>query len=853
MSKRTRAGLTGLSKNMLLVTAAAVLAAPALAQPALEEIIVTARKVEENLKDIPLSISAFSARDIEEKGFKGLEDIAFAAPGMQYSNQGGQVPGRYNSAIRFRGMNVNSASPSLQLGSLFIDGMYVLGGTQSIPLDDVERIEVIKGPQSAYFGRNTFGGAVNYITKNPSLTDYAGKVSASGATYNEFDVSGSFEGPLVQDKLAVRVGARLYSKGSMFTASDGGALGEESSSSVNISFYSEPSDNLTLKARAFYVRDDDGPAAGGIVAGLRNNSCTGKTIQTQDPAVPTASPRNYICGIVPEQGTAISNLGTLQIIDSNTSLRPAQAAFVGQPDLIINNLVNRPNTPPLNVPFIDHMGLERDIFRGSVALSYEFGDGYTFDAQGGYNRLRASWIRDFGLSALENWYSRDPQDGKDYSFEGRVSSPQDQSLTWLVGANYYHQKFLQAGAGGDTVSLCTTVISAPPPGERCTRNPFSGTNNLLQDTDRIKAWGIFGSVSYDITDEITASFEGRYQNNNAATAILTAAPLKKIDKNFLPRAILRWQPSEDTNVYGSYAKGVIQGQPNSQIAIATPNELRQYVAQLGSGTSATLPAEILDMYEIGWKQGLWDNRANFNIAGYYGEWKGQKGRSVGIIQEDCGSPSHGLAGGCIGGNPVGLSAVGQPARNLDGTPFLNSRNVNVPGNSKLWGVEWESAMAFTENWDGKLTATYARSKYKDFLFNFVAPIAGFSQMKGNSNARFPKWSGSLNSGYKASLTENWEWFINGDLNYFGKAYVDESNLAQCDDYTVVNARAGVERDTFRLEFFVKNMLDDDSWTACARWTDFDTAPNLAALTLNQGVAVTPQNKRQFGLRTSIEF
>jgi iron complex outermembrane receptor protein len=845
------------SKSRLAAGTAAIalsiaLAAPVAAQPSLEEIVVTARKREENLKEIPLSISAFSAEDIEKKGFKGLEDIAFAAPGMQYSNQGGQIPGRYTSAIRFRGMNVNSDSPSLQLGSLFIDGIYVLGGTSSIPLDDVERIEVIKGPQSAYFGRNTFGGAVNYITKNPSMDEYKGKLAASAATYSEFDVSASHEGPLVEDKLAYRIGTRLYSKGSMFTASDGGDLGEESSKSINGTLYATPTDALTVKLRAFYVKDDDGPAAGGIVAGIRNDSCTGKTITTQDPAAPTARPRNYICGIVPTQGNAISNIGTRQIIDSNTSLFPQQLGFIGRPTFLVDNLINRANRPEVNVPDIDSMGLERDIFRTSLALNYEFADGYDLDLQGGYNRLRANWLRDFGLSALENWYSRDPQDAKDYSAEVRIASPQDQALKWLVGANYYQQKFVQSGSGGDAISLCTTIISAPPPGERCTRNPFFTANSLLQNTDKIKAWGIFGSASYDITETITASFEGRYQHNNAATAILTPNPLKKIDKNFLPRAILRWQPSDDTNVYASYAKGVIQGQPNAQIATATPNELRQYQAQL-PGVGATLPAEILDMYELGWKQSVADNRANFNVAAYYGKWKNQKGRGLAVVQEDCGSPSHGLAGGCIGGNPPGLSPVGQPARNLDGTPFLNSRNVNTPGTSKLWGVEWESAAAITEAWDAKLTVTYARSKYKDFLFNFVTPIAGFSQMKGNANARFPKWSGALNSGYTAELSQDWDWFINGDLLYFGKAFVDESNLAQCNDYFLVNARAGVEKDNFRVELFVKNMLDDDNWAACARWTDFDNAPSLALLTFNQGVAVTPQNKRQFGLRTSIEF
>ncbi len=149
----------------------------------LEEITVTARKTEERLLDAPLSITAFSAADIEKKGFASLEDVARSAPGVQYSQQGGQIPGRYTSAIRFRGMNVNSDSPSLQLGSLFVDGIYVLGGTQSIPYDDVERIEVIKGPQSATYGRSTFGGAINYITRTPSLTEYSGQLNASGANY----------------------------------------------------------------------------------------------------------------------------------------------------------------------------------------------------------------------------------------------------------------------------------------------------------------------------------------------------------------------------------------------------------------------------------------------------------------------------------------------------------------------------------------------------------------------------------------------------------------------------------------------------------------------------------------------
>ena len=841
-----------LSAGTAAIALSVVMAMPAVGQIALEEIIVTARKREENLKEIPLSITAFSAKDIEKKGFKGLEDIAFASPGVQYSNQAAQIPGRYNSAIRFRGMYVNSETPSLQLGSLFIDGIYVLGGTQSIPVSDLERIEVIKGPQSAYFGRNTFGGAINYITKTPSTTEYKGKISASAATYEEYDVSADHEGPLVEDKLAYRIGTRLYSKGAMFRATDGGGLGEESSKAINGTIYATPTDNLSIKFRAFYNSDSDGGAAGGEISGLLNVTCTGKTITTQDPKAITASPRQYICGLIPKQGVALNAIGSTKIIDSNTSLRPAQALIIGRPNILSDFLVNGAQRPELNVPTVDHIGLERRVIRLSGLVDYDLADGYNAVLQGGYNRLRASWIRDFGLTPIENWYSRDPQDATDKSIEFRISSPQDQRLTWLAGSSYYKQVYIASGSGGDVVSFCTTISAPPAAGQRCPPIAYTSTNSLFQNTDQIGAWGVFGSVTYDITDTVTANLEGRYQNNKSTTATLTPAPLSKVDKNFLPRAILRWQPTDDTNIYASYSKGVIQGAPNAQIAAATPNELRQYLAQIPTVT-ATLPPEILDMYELGWKQTVLDNRANFSLATYYGNWKGQKGRGLGLIQEDCGSPSHGPNGGCTTGTPLGLSATGQPARNLDGSPFLNSRNVNVAGTSKLWGLEFEGNAAITEHWDVHGNLTYARSEYKDYLFNFFAFNTGFSQMKGNQNPRFPKWSGTINSGYTAELTQDWDWFINGDLIYFGKTFSDEANIAYCDGYWLTNARAGVEKDALRVELFVKNVFNDKNWAACNRWTSFDEAPSLALLTSRQGIAVSPQNKRQFGLRTSIDF
>src|SRR5439155_3590423 len=128
--------------------------------------------------------------------------------------------------------------------------------------------------------------------------------------------------------------------------------------------YGALADNVHVKVKAYYDCNEDGPAAGGIVEGYKNDSCTGKAIATQDAAVPNARPTNYICGAVPTQGHAISALNTFQIIDSNTSLRPAQALVDGRPNILIDSLVNAVQPPALGkVPRIDHMGLVRDVLR----------------------------------------------------------------------------------------------------------------------------------------------------------------------------------------------------------------------------------------------------------------------------------------------------------------------------------------------------------------------------------------------------------------------------------------------------------------------------------------------------------
>ena len=201
---------------------------------------------------------------------------------------------------------------------------------------------------------------------------------------------------------------------------------------------------------------------------------------------PTASPTRYICGAVPELGQAISGTGGFNIIDTPTTLFPAIFAARGYPTFVYDKLVATPNPVQVKVPTIDHVGLVRSVTRFSVQGTYDFAGGYQVALQAGKNELKANWIRPFGLTPRGEWWSRDPQDSQDQSYEIRVASPREQALTWLVGYNAYQQTFIQSGSGGDALWACpATTVRAPGGACAAVGVPYNSVNSLAQNTDKV--------------------------------------------------------------------------------------------------------------------------------------------------------------------------------------------------------------------------------------------------------------------------------------------------------------------------------------------------------------------------------
>ncbi len=806
----------------------------------LEEVIVTARKRQESLQEVPVAISVFGRDDILEQDLRNLENIAEHTPGFQFLNQGNQQPGRYNTQLQFRGLTTAQFSPSFATGALFIDGIYVLNGGTSLSLMDVERVEVIKGPQAAYFGRNTFGGAVNLITRDPNAGAFGGELNISSTDRGTSERNILVEGPVINDVLAFSLGGRFYDKRGQFTASDDGRLGNEKTSAYNAVLNWTPAGDFSLKVRYGYAEDEDGAPAGAYVSGLLNDTCTGKTVNSAEGP---AMPQNYICGKVP-YGSSVNVDAGAKVISSNTIL-PADLSGLTDP---ATNLSDVPN--------VTRIGMQRETERLSLAASYTFADDYSLDLSYGNNQQYANWIRDFDLTDRLGWWSRDPQSMEDESYEIRLTGPQDGRLRWLVGYNYYEQEFISSGSGGDAATSCFSlaadITDAYP--DACVYSFFDpaigglgigrpGLNsglgifrNGLGDRDEAEVTGIFIAIDFDITDTLTAIFEGR-QVKDELTKGSTLALNESYDK-FLPRVILRYEPAANTNIYLSYSEGHIAGDFNVEFSEGDASEREQYLAQ-DPGLQEALEAETLDAWELGWKQGFGDGKGQLNIALYHQTWLNIKGRSTFVINETCRAADVGEEPGC--------DSVGLLKTNDDGTPFFNSRNQLIPGDATIWGVELEAWYAATENLMFNFNLSHINSEYDDYVFNFVAPIAGFSQMKGNQTPRQPKLTTSAAVTYHFMLGSN-DSYVRADWFHQGKSYVDESNLAYIPGYDLLNLRAGMEVGNALVELFITNATDEEAWQTGARWTDFSSPTQFAYLTSKQGVALSPLNKRELGIR-----
>jgi iron complex outermembrane recepter protein len=249
--------------------AALMMTFPAMAQdvPAdeptggIDDIVVTARKVSENIQDTPISITAFSAEGLEARNVDGLSGLSDFTPNLTINTSSAFSGSSQTAAVFIRGIGQTDFTLNTDPGvGTYVDGVYIsraVGGL--LDLGDVERVEILRGPQGTLFGKNTIGGAINITTRTPEF-ETSGSVSALYGSDDWFKVSGNVTGGL-SDTVAAKLFARYEKRdGYVLRTTDGLKQGNKNSFDVRGALLFKPSDTFKVQINADYTRSRENGA-----------------------------------------------------------------------------------------------------------------------------------------------------------------------------------------------------------------------------------------------------------------------------------------------------------------------------------------------------------------------------------------------------------------------------------------------------------------------------------------------------------------------------------------------------------------------------------------------------------------
>jgi iron complex outermembrane receptor protein len=220
----------------------------------LEEVIVTATKRAEGLQDIPVTVNAFSAATIQEAGIQDATDVAIMTPALNISTS---AISPFNSRMSVRGIGTSQTDPMLEPSvGLFVDGVFFgRSGLGMSDLVDIERIEVLQGPQGTLYGKNTNAGAISVITKAPNFEEFEAHAEASVGNYSMHRLSGSVSGPL-SDSVAYRLSGTIHERDGYYDNKVGDDLNAADDWSLRGKLQWEPTDSLSILLTASHVDRD---------------------------------------------------------------------------------------------------------------------------------------------------------------------------------------------------------------------------------------------------------------------------------------------------------------------------------------------------------------------------------------------------------------------------------------------------------------------------------------------------------------------------------------------------------------------------------------------------------------------
>ena len=547
---------------------------------AIEEIIVTARKKEESIQDVPMAVTAITEQ-LRESSVRRIEDIQAFAPNLYINRTPGIASG---AAITIRGVasleSDKSYEPSI---GVVMDGMF-LGTSSGVLLDnfDIERIEVLRGPQGTLFGKNTTGGILNVIRTPVSLDEFGVDVSVTLGDFGRQDLKTVVQVPIIEDQLGVKVfAASIEHDGHVYNSYLDRMAGGDDKLNYGFALLWEPNDQLSFKLHHEIMEDKS-------EQGVYVN-------------------RN----VVGELACTITQIG----FDPNNG---CEKDAIDGPDLVESDGSN----------FSDNE-YESTI----VTVNYDT-ENFLYTYIYGYRDMDEQNMQDFDGSAARALRMNFFNDWEQTSHEFRVTSQfsdkfqfiagvydweVDYSQNWDVYDLFYQLSRLGVGEWGlgDTLTGYgrDQYITGLPWGPGLASN-----NGQTQKTESI---AVFFSADWYITDlwTITAGFRwteeekdflggnkgvGYYPGKEPRPPLYAPVPYQGKWDETTPKIGVRYQPNDDLMVYANYSEGFKSG--------------GFFGRQANFNIYAGYEPEYVKNYELGWKSTLQDGRMILNGAIFKSEY-----------------------------------------------------------------------------------------------------------------------------------------------------------------------------------------------------------------------------------------
>ena len=592
-----------------------------LAEPTLEEVVVSARKVDESLQDVPIAMSVFTSSDIEDAGIERPEDFIALTPNVVMAN----TVNVGDTLVTIRGLT--STRDAESNFAFVVDGVLQTNPNAfNRELLDVAQIEVLKGPQGALYGRNATSGAILITTKAPSGESENTAVVGMG-------VNNSSKLQYVNSGM---LGDNVYTRFSVSTRETDGEHTNIFSNSQNVDFF----EDTTIRGRILVDNDSSSwdlragisEASGGTInfnAVFALPAFQGFGTPGADQFFKDVNSHEfaYMFNVPPvnEQETADFSLKYTEDLSNGRELT-AILAYNHLEEFLLSDGTSGAFGGYFGVP-----ACAASNTASNLALINSLPPGFSFAAPGTAPSAANSVLGPY-LPHTCDGYQFQSRDQDDISIEVKLTSEQDQSTRWLVGAYYAEiERDVAVSYGADLGKGFEYKSYVPASG----KNP---TDLMFDDSFNTDVFSLFGQVSFDLSDVTELSIEGRYDkekrsvNNNvpgvaSALYYFGGAPINpamasvgdtipsrsKSFNQFQPKISLTTQ-GENTTVYASYGVGFRSGGFNSSGSAALINSQLNIPVGAGLGVSDTFNKEVSKSFELGFKGRYLDGRLEVNGA-----------------------------------------------------------------------------------------------------------------------------------------------------------------------------------------------------------------------------------------------